>query len=95
MTDTALQNTVRTAAESASGSAPASTAPAASASSAASAATSSAASSIPPASSFAPEDHVLAATLFDRVRDLSFDGVGVSRESYGASETATLDYLTE
>ncbi|NYE25563.1 hydantoinase/carbamoylase family amidase [Pigmentiphaga litoralis] len=76
MTDTALQNTVRTAAESASPSAALS-------------AVSSA------ASSFTAEDHVLAATLFDRVRDLSFDGVGVSRESYGASETATLDYLTE
>jgi N-carbamoyl-L-amino-acid hydrolase len=31
--------------------------------------------------------------LFDDVRDLSFDGVGVTRESYGKSESATADYL--
>jgi N-carbamoyl-L-amino-acid hydrolase len=31
--------------------------------------------------------------LFDDVHDLSFDGVGVTRESYGKSESATADYL--
>lgn len=31
--------------------------------------------------------------LFDDVRDLSFDGVGVTRESYGKFESATADYL--
>ena len=31
--------------------------------------------------------------MFDRVREISFDGVGVSRESYGAAETECLEYL--
>ncbi|MCZ2498712.1 hydantoinase/carbamoylase family amidase [Xylophilus sp. Kf1] len=35
----------------------------------------------------------IAEKLFDEVRALSFDGVGVTRESYGAGETATADYL--
>ncbi|WPB56677.1 Zn-dependent hydrolase [Xylophilus sp. GOD-11R] len=35
----------------------------------------------------------LAEKLFDDIRALSFDGVGVTRESYGAGETATADYL--
>ncbi len=33
--------------------------------------------------------------LFERIRLLSFDGVGVSRESYGPTETAALDALVE
>ncbi|VCU68931.1 N-carbamoyl-L-amino acid hydrolase [Pigmentiphaga humi] len=33
--------------------------------------------------------------LFERIRALSFDGVGVSRESYGPSETACLEALVE
>lgn len=37
----------------------------------------------------------LAEKLFDDVRALSFDGVGVTRESYGRGESATADYLCE
>lgn len=33
--------------------------------------------------------------LFSDVRDLTFDGVGVTRESYGRGESATADYLRE
>ncbi|MDX3905981.1 MAG: hydantoinase/carbamoylase family amidase [Pigmentiphaga sp.] len=33
--------------------------------------------------------------LFDQIRKLSFDGVGVSRESYGSTETACLEALVE
>lgn len=40
-------------------------------------------------------DRALAVEMFDRIRELSFDGVGVSRESYGPSETACLDYLKQ
>jgi len=36
-----------------------------------------------------------AAELFAHIRDLSFDGVGVSRESYGPTETACLEALVE
>lgn len=35
----------------------------------------------------------LAEQLFADIRALSFDGVGVSRDSYGAGESATADYL--
>lgn len=35
----------------------------------------------------------LADKLFDDIRKLSFDGVGVTRESYGAGESAAADYL--
>ncbi|MFT4099765.1 MAG: hydantoinase/carbamoylase family amidase [Burkholderiaceae bacterium] len=35
----------------------------------------------------------LAEKLFSDIRDLSFDGVGVTRESYGKGESATADYL--
>lgn len=37
----------------------------------------------------------LAEKLFADVRELSFDGVGVTRESYGPGETATADYLRD
>lgn len=37
----------------------------------------------------------LAEKLFDDVRALSFDGVGVTRESYGKGESATADCLRE
>lgn len=37
----------------------------------------------------------LAEKLFSDVRDLSFDGVGVTRESYGKGETAAADCLRE
>ncbi|MDF3836452.1 hydantoinase/carbamoylase family amidase [Cupriavidus basilensis] len=37
----------------------------------------------------------LAAQLFNDIRALSFDGVGVTRGSYGAGETAAADYLRE
>jgi N-carbamoyl-L-amino-acid hydrolase len=36
-----------------------------------------------------------AVELFDQIRTMSFDGVGVSRESYGASETAALQHLVD
>ena len=35
----------------------------------------------------------IAEKLFADIRELTFDGVGVSRESYGAKESATADYL--
>lgn len=31
--------------------------------------------------------------IFDEVRALTFDGVGITRESYGAGENATVDYV--
>ncbi len=37
----------------------------------------------------------LADQLFDDIRALSFDGVGVTRESYGTGETAVANYLRE
>ena len=37
----------------------------------------------------------LAEKLFSDVRDLSFDGIGVTRESYGRGESATADYLRD
>jgi len=37
----------------------------------------------------------LAVRMFDEVRKLTFDGVGVTRESYGRSETAAADFLRE
>lgn len=37
----------------------------------------------------------LALDLFDRLREQSFDGVGVTRESYGASETQAMQLLAE
>lgn len=37
----------------------------------------------------------LATNLFSDIYHLSFDGVGVSRESYGAGETATGEYLSQ
>jgi N-carbamoyl-L-amino-acid hydrolase len=37
----------------------------------------------------------LAEKLFDDVRALSFDGVGVTRESYGRGESATAEYLRD
>jgi N-carbamoyl-L-amino-acid hydrolase len=36
----------------------------------------------------------IAEKLFAEVRELSFDGVGISRESYGRRESATADYLS-
>ena len=35
----------------------------------------------------------IAEKLFDDIRELSFDGVGISRESYGATESATAEFL--
>ncbi|HEY9279196.1 MAG TPA: hydantoinase/carbamoylase family amidase [Eoetvoesiella sp.] len=37
----------------------------------------------------------LAEKIFDDVRELSFDGVGVTRESYGRGESAAGDYLRD
>lgn len=37
----------------------------------------------------------LAEKIFSDVRDLSFDGVGVTRESYGRGESAAADYLRD
>jgi hypothetical protein len=36
-------------------------------------------------------DTGLAQRLFDRLRDATGDGVGISRESYGAGESLALD----
>ncbi|HEX4326752.1 MAG TPA: Zn-dependent hydrolase, partial [Burkholderiales bacterium] len=36
-----------------------------------------------------------AVRMFDEVRKLTFDGVGVTRESYGRGETAAADFLRE
>jgi beta-ureidopropionase / N-carbamoyl-L-amino-acid hydrolase len=35
----------------------------------------------------------LAADLFDTLRDMSFDGVGISRETYGPGETAAIELI--
>lgn len=35
----------------------------------------------------------LARDLFDRLREMSFDGVGISRETYGAGETAAMQII--
>ena len=35
----------------------------------------------------------LAADLFDRLREMSFDGVGISRETYGAGETEAMEVI--
>ena len=40
-----------------------------------------------------PSLRPLAEKLFSDVRNLSFDGIGVTRESYGRGESATADYL--
>lgn len=41
-----------------------------------------------------PDDHAgLAAALFDTFRAMSFDGVGISRETYGAAETAAMEVI--
>jgi N-carbamoyl-L-amino-acid hydrolase len=39
------------------------------------------------------DDRALAAALFGALHDASFDGVGVTRESYGARESAVLDIV--
>ena len=36
----------------------------------------------------------IAEKLFAEIRALSFDGVGISRDSYGDKESATADYLS-
>ncbi|MCR0980951.1 Zn-dependent hydrolase [Roseomonas populi] len=40
-------------------------------------------------------DRALAERLFDRLRETSFDGVGITRESYGAGESLALDIVEE
>ncbi|MEQ8696626.1 MAG: M20/M25/M40 family metallo-hydrolase, partial [Bauldia litoralis] len=42
------------------------------------------------ASAMTSERRALAESLFDRFREMSFDGVGISRETYGASETEAM-----
>ncbi|MEC7573639.1 MAG: Zn-dependent hydrolase [Pseudomonadota bacterium] len=37
----------------------------------------------------------LAANLFARLRELSFDGIGISRETYGPSETAAMELVAK
>ncbi|MEC8163561.1 MAG: Zn-dependent hydrolase [Pseudomonadota bacterium] len=37
----------------------------------------------------------LAANLFARLREMSFDGIGISRETYGPSETAAMDLVAK
>jgi N-carbamoyl-L-amino-acid hydrolase len=41
----------------------------------------------------APDLQQFAIKLFDTFRNLSFDGVGISRETYGATETAAMDVI--
>src|SRR5687767_1134382 len=48
---------------------------------------------IPPASSGAFDFSELAADLFDTLRGMSFDGVGISRETYGPGETAAMELV--
>ena len=43
--------------------------------------------------SFDPATRTLARRIFDSLREMSFDGVGVSRETYGPGETAAMDLL--
>ncbi|MGF1502045.1 MAG: hydantoinase/carbamoylase family amidase [Paracoccaceae bacterium] len=38
-------------------------------------------------------DHARARALFDRLREISFDGVGISRESYGPLETQAMEMI--
>src|SRR3984957_21157591 len=40
-----------------------------------------------------PEDRALASQLFDALRAASFDGVGITRESYSERESAALDIV--
>lgn len=58
---------------------------------------SSQADGLPPASSFGltPRVQDLACKLFADLRELSFDGVGVSRETYGPGETAAMEVVEE
>ncbi|MEC8776861.1 MAG: hypothetical protein VXX79_18675, partial [Pseudomonadota bacterium] len=37
----------------------------------------------------------LAANLFARLREMSFDGIGISRETYGPSETAAMELVAK
>ena len=37
----------------------------------------------------------LAANLFARLREMSFDGIGISRETYGPSETAAMELVSK
>ena len=37
----------------------------------------------------------LAANLFARLREMSFDGIGISRETYGLSETAAMELVAK
>lgn len=48
---------------------------------------------IPPSTFLASHGKALAARLFEDIRQLCEDLPGVTREAYGASETAALDYL--
>ena len=41
----------------------------------------------------APDLQQFAVKLFDTFRDMSFDGVGISRETYGAAETAAMEVI--
>ena len=40
-----------------------------------------------------PPGHALAERLFDRLREATGDGVGITRESYGAGESLALDIV--
>jgi beta-ureidopropionase / N-carbamoyl-L-amino-acid hydrolase len=53
-----------------------------------------ASSSLPPSGEFLTgELRTLAERLFDQLRQMSFDGVGISRETYGPSETAAMELI--
>ncbi len=47
----------------------------------------------PPAGFLDADQHQLAQGLFDRFREMSFDGVGISRETYGPGETAAMEVI--
>jgi len=50
-------------------------------------------STAPPDKCISRELESLAQALFDQLREMSFDGVGISRETYGAGETKAMQII--
>ena len=48
---------------------------------------------VPSATGRAADRQRLAIDLFDTLREISFDGVGISRETYGPGETAAMEII--
>jgi len=46
-----------------------------------------------PSTLITPELRSISETLFSQLREMSFDGVGISRETYGPSETAAMELI--